>query len=258
MRIPDETLMAFADGELDGAARAAVEAAMREDPEIDKRVAEHRALRRRVEQAYAAELSEPVPERLMLAVNRAPVSSGNSVVDLNSVRDSRARASAGAPAGKWWRQPLGAIAASMIIGFGLGYGARHQSSSPLIRGAGGAVVAGADLAQALSHQLTAEQSPAAAVKIGVSFLAKTGDYCRTFSFSGAASPSGLACHHGQEWQIEALSRPIGAAENSAPYRTAGSEMPPAILKAVEDQISGEPLDPAAETAARNAEWTVSR
>jgi len=52
MTISDEILMAYADGELDAAARAAVESAMREDPQIEKRVAAHRALRRRVQAAY--------------------------------------------------------------------------------------------------------------------------------------------------------------------------------------------------------------
>jgi anti-sigma factor RsiW len=57
MTIPDETLMAYADGELDPAARAAVESAMREDPQLEKRVAQHRALRQRVRAAYSTELS---------------------------------------------------------------------------------------------------------------------------------------------------------------------------------------------------------
>ena len=58
---------AYADGELDPAARAAVESAMREDPQIEKRVAEHRLLRQRINAAYSAELSEGVPERLLTA-----------------------------------------------------------------------------------------------------------------------------------------------------------------------------------------------
>jgi anti-sigma factor RsiW len=56
MSIPDETLMAFADGELDPVTRDAVESAIREDPHLQLKVAEHRALRQRVESAYAAEL----------------------------------------------------------------------------------------------------------------------------------------------------------------------------------------------------------
>jgi hypothetical protein len=256
MRIPDETLMAFADGELDASARAAIEIAMREDPEIEKRVAEHRALRQRIEKAYAGELSEPVPERWVTAANRAPGAAGK-VVDLSSARDAKALAAATRPRKSWW-QPAGAIAASLIIGFGLGYGGWHPSSSPLVRGAGGALVASGDLARALSHQLAAEQSPAAAVRIGVSFLAKSGDYCRTFALSGASSPSGLACRRGQEWQVQTFSQGAGVAEDNAAYRAAGSEMSPAVVTAVEELISGEALDPAAEAAARSKDWTAIR
>ena len=71
MTISDEILMAYADGELDAAAREAVESAMREDPQIEKRVAAHRALRRRVQAAYSGELSEGVPERLLRAARPA-------------------------------------------------------------------------------------------------------------------------------------------------------------------------------------------
>jgi hypothetical protein len=258
MQIPDETLMAFADGELEGSARAAVEAAMREDPKIEKRVAEHRALRQRIEKAYALELSEPVPSRLLTAANTTPESAGNPVADLNVARESKARAVSAARARNSWWQPAGAIAASVIIGFGLGYGARHQPASPLVRGAEGAVVADGDLAQALSSQLSAEQSPASAVKIGVSFLAKSGDYCRTFSLSGLASPSGLACRRGREWQIQALSQAEGTAQSDSGYRTAASALSPAILKAVEERIIGEPLDATAESAARSADWKAAR
>ena len=248
MNIPDETLMAFADGELDDSASAAVEAAMREDPEVAQRVAEHRALRRRLEKAYAAELSEPIPGRLLRAANRTPGATSSTSFERS--------AQAARPAKSWWR-PMGAIAASVIIGFGLGYGGWRQTSSPLTRNARGALVARGELAQALTQQLAAEQSPTAEVKIGLSFLAKSGDYCRTFSLAGAVSPSGLACHQGQEWRIQSLSQ-SGDTGSTAAYRTAGSGMPAEILKSVEEEISGEPLDPSAESAARSAGWKRAR
>jgi hypothetical protein len=257
MTISDETLMAFADGELDGPARAAVELALRADPQLEKRVAEHRALRRRIQLAYSAELSEPVPERLLAAASRTPKMSSANVVNFQDARDAMARSAAGArPLKSWWR-PAGSIAASLIIGFGLGYGIWHQSS-PFSRSAGGALVANAQLAEALSRQLAADQSPASAVQIGISFLARSGDYCRTFSLSGTVSPAGVACHHGREWQIQTLTQSGAAGDARAPFRTAASGMSPAILKAVEEQIAGEPLDQAAESAARRKDWSSAR
>jgi anti-sigma factor RsiW len=267
MTISDETLMAFADGELDDAARAAVELALRTDPQLAKRVAEHRALRQRIQAAYSAELSEPVPERLLSAAKRRADASGTNVVNLQDARDAMARdamardaiardTARARPLKTWWR-PAGSIAASLIIGLGLGYGRWHQSA-PLTRNAGGALVASGQLAQGLSQQLAADGSAAAAVQIGISFLARSGDYCRTFVLSGAISPAGVACHHGQEWQILTLSQSAASGSATAGYRTAASEMSPAILQAVQELISGEPLDATAEAAARSKGWNSAR
>jgi anti-sigma factor RsiW len=249
--ISDETLMAYADGELNGPARAAVEIALLENPELAKRVAQHLALRQRVHLAYSSELSDPVPERLLTAAGRSAKAPADNVVNMRDARDSKARAAlASAPRKTGWR-PLGAIAASVIIGFGLGYAIRQQTSTPFVRGADGAMVAGNQLAATLSNQLTAEQGPQSSAHMGVSFLAKSGEYCRTFSLSGAVAPSGLACHHGREWRIDTLSQTDA---NTATYRTAGSALLPAVLKAVEERISGEPLDAAAEAEARKKDW----
>lgn len=125
-----------------------------------------------------------------------------------------------------------------------------------MRNAGGALVARGQLAQALSNQLAAEQSRDSAVQIGVSFRAKSGDYCRTFALSGAVSPSGLACRQGGEWQVQALTQEPGAAGDSG-YRTAGSALSGTILKSVEGQIAGEPLDQAGERAARQRRWAAA-
>jgi hypothetical protein len=255
MTISDEILMAYADGELDAASRAAVESAMREDPQIEARVAAHRTLRRKVLAAYSPELSEDVPERL-LAAARGVESARSKVVNLQDARAAMARsASRGLPLPSQWRT-AGTIAASLIAGVGLGFLMWGRTESPLMRSAGGALVARGQLAQALSNQLAAEQSRNSPVQIGVSFRAKSGDYCRTFALSGAVSPSGFACRHGGEWQVQVLAQEPGAAGDSA-YRTASSAMSGTIVKSVEEQIAGEPLDQAGERAARQRSWTAA-
>ena len=253
MTISDETLMAYADGELDAAARAALESAMQNDPQIEKRVAQHRALRLRVQAAYSTELSEALPERLLTAARRDPSQKGGNVVNLQEARAAMER---GAPraAARWpsW-QSAGALAASLVVGVVVGFLMWGRSQSPLVLGPGGALVARGPLAQALSNQLASEQSPSSAVRVEVSFLAKSGEYCRTFSLSGEASPSGLACRHGDEWQVQTLAGGPAAAGDSE-YRTAGSGLPAPILKSVEGQIAGDPLDQAGEKAARARGW----
>jgi anti-sigma factor RsiW len=249
MTISDETLMAFADGELDGTARSAVELAMREDPQIEKRIAEHRAMRQRVQAAYSAELSEEIPDRLLRAASGAGAAAQSNVGIERSA--SRAR-----PPRTRWRMPA-SMAASLIVGLGVGYFVESPLKSPLMRNAGGAMIARGPLATALSNQLAAEQSPASPVRIGLSFLAKSGDYCRTFVLSGAISPAGLACRRGVEWQVVTLTEERGAAAGESGYRTAGSGISATILNAVEGQIAGEPLDQAGERTARGRHWTAA-
>jgi hypothetical protein len=249
MTISDETLMAFADGELDGAARTAVELAMREDPQLEKRIAEHRAMRQRVSAAYAADLLEDIPDRLLAAARGGtPAALSKAVSDRNASRER--------PLRTLWRVPA-SLAAGLIVGLGVGYFVLSPVNSPLMRNAAGAMIAHGPLAAALSNQLAVEQSPASPVQIGLSFLAKSGDYCRTFVLAGATSPAGLACRRGAEWQVVTLTEERTAAAGEPGYRTAGSAVPATILMAVEDQISGEPLDQAGESAARRRNWKAA-
>jgi anti-sigma-K factor RskA len=253
MTISDETLMAYADGELDAAARAAVESAMQSDPQIEKRVAQHRALRLKVQTAYFAELSEPLPERLLMAAQGAPSRQAGNIVNLQEARAAMERsAPRAAPRRPRWHS-AGALAASLVVGVAVGFFMWGRGQSPLVLGPGGALVARGPLAQALSNQLASEQSPSSAVRVEVSFLAKSGEYCRTFLLSGEASPSGLACRHGDEWQVQTLAGGPAAAGESE-YRTAGSGLPASILKSVEGQIAGDPLDQAGEKTARARGW----
>jgi len=271
MTISEETLMAFADGELDAAGRAAVEAAMREDPEVAKRVARHRALRNRLQVAFAEELAEPVPQRLLSAVRDSSAVKASNVVNLREARAASARAAKARVAGQRagaqqtedrtsWRQ-LGSIAAGVLLGLGIGYFSWRQGEAPIERGASGALVANGQLAAALSGQLAAEQAGGSAVHINVSYLAKSGEYCRSFTLARAgatsAATSGVACKDGQQWQIQALVQgtPVQAApESGGDYRTAATAVPPVILKLIEGQIQGEPLDAAGESAVRRRGW----
>jgi hypothetical protein len=254
MSIPEETLMAYVDGELDPAARAQVEAAMRDDPQIEKYVEQQRALRAKIQHAYAADLAEAVPERLVAAAHgRGPVSDPH-VVDLGQAR----AASESKSLPLRWRQPqwrpIVSMAASLLIGIGVGFLAWRNSDSNMIQDAHGALVAGGPLAQGLSSQLAGDRSPASAVEIGLSFLAKSGDYCRTFAIVGKASSAGLACRHAQRWEVRALAQSGAVKDDGSEYRTASSSLPPAIATAVEEQISGEPLDRTGEIAAREQGW----
>jgi hypothetical protein len=253
MTVSDETLMAYADGEVDAATRAIIEAAMREDPEVRRRIAEHRALREAMQGSFSAVLDEPVPQRLIDAARGKSAAPAGNVVDLARAR--RAAAGQSAVGLRSWRPA--AMAASLLVGVALGYLGLH-SANPLVKtNSSGELLAGAVLAQALSHQLSEDRSPGLVAITGLSFRAKTGDYCRTFSLAGTHSSSGLACREGDGWKIKVLAQSPPTATNSSNFRPAASADAPAIRAAVEESIDGEPLDRAGEIAARQAGWAAT-
>jgi hypothetical protein len=142
----------------------------------------------------------------------------------------------------------------------LGYFGQRHSNAILVENAGGGLVASGVLENALSNQLGSERAPSAPVQIGLTFMAKSGDYCRTFTMTAPASPAGVACRRADGWQVQVLAQASGVVagdESAATYRTAGSGLSPVILDAVQQQIAGEPLDQNAEIAARQQGWRPS-
>jgi hypothetical protein len=249
MTYDDETLMAYADGELDEARRAAISTALEQDPELARRVAAHRALRTEVAGAFSSVIDQPVPDRLRAAAHgpasaepvRDPKPRGN-VVQFPS-RGSRA------PGAPWRAREWTAMAASLVLGGLIGWQFMARSAGDVTT-QGGALVASGDLALALDTQLASTQSDDASVRIGLTFKNKDGGYCRSF-VSRASSAAGLACHAGAGWQLaftEAIDPQAGG------VRQAASELSPSLLKAVEVRIDGGTLDAAAEKLARDAAW----
>jgi len=249
--VPDETLMAYADGEVDAATRAVIEAAMRDDPEIRRRIDEHRALRAAMQGAFSDVLDEPVPQRLIDAARGHNAAPAANVVDL-----ARARRGVGdAPGRRRTWQPA-AMAASVLLGAALGYLGWHSSNTWVKINSNGELVAGAGLAGVLSNQLSEDRSAGPVAITGLSFRAKTGDFCRTFSLTGANASSGLACRQGDGWKIKLLEQSPSAA-NSSNFRPAASGIAPAVRAVVEESIDGEPLDQAGEIAARKQGWAAT-
>jgi anti-sigma factor RsiW len=256
--ISDDILMAFADGELDEATRRMVETAERDDPDVRRRLATHRQLRARLQTAFAATLEEPVPERLLAAARKpaAPVAPSVPVAPVIRLADRRA-AKIGAAARRisisaW--PALGSLAASILVGLGLGYAVWHSPDELLKTSADGGVVAGGTLAKALSTQLAAERPPDRVATIGLSFLAKSGAYCRTFSLSSDGAGAGLACRDGERWRIHLLAPAANEGSAGSGYRTAGSNDSPQLRSLIESEIQGEPLTQDGEKAARRAGW----
>ena len=102
----------------------------------------------------------------------------------------------------------------------------------------------------------------AAVHLGERLIAH-GDYCRTFSWGARGEASaGLACRSGTAtsassgpgWELRTLARNAAGSQPSGPMRMAGSSLPEPVLRAVEAEIAGAPLDAQAERAALQSGW----
>ena len=223
MTVPELEWMAYVDGELDAAAAARVEAAMRADPELAARVAAQQRLRAQLQQAYAPVLEEPVPRRLSKAAART------------------ARPGTSMPA---WM----AAAASLALGVLLVGWWQARPGQPL-RFADGDLVANASLADALDRGLAAD-ARARQVSVGLSFRSRAGNYCRSFAIPGQ-SLAGLACRSDAGWRVVALGEDLA---QGSELRQASSALPPAVLAEIDARLQGEPLDAAAERQARDAGW----
>lgn len=266
MKFSDETLMAYADGELDAETRRAVEQAMATDPRIAQQIARHRGLQASLRNAFGGVLTEAVPDRLLVTARTAPagdesspVSSGTidptSTADESKVSsiDAARAARADKPKRHWSWPEWGAMAASLLLGLLI-------ARSPLLDGPGdsivaqnGRILASGALAAALTEQPGGARLEGSPIRIGLSFRAKSGSYCRTFTVDDQAALAGLACRESNAWRLQALARnePNGT---TTEYRMAGTAVPPIILQAVQDTIEGDALDAAGEAAARKQGW----
>jgi hypothetical protein len=244
MTYDDETLMAYVDGELDGARRAEIEAALGRDPELARRVAEHRALRARLSDAFEPVLRQPVPAQLEKLAR-----GGSRAAPRGNVVPFPAKASP--PAGTRWRgREWTAIAASLVLGVFLSW--RFLAPQPgAFDSADGALVAAGELATALETRLASES--AGSVNIGMSFKTDDGAYCRSFMLRESAT-AGFACRENGRWEIPMLQS--SGRIPGGDLRPAGAEIPPAILEAIEARLAGEPLDAEAERNARDARWAT--
>jgi hypothetical protein len=246
MNVSDELLMAYVDDELDATTRARIEAAVAADPLLATRVAQQRALRDRLRNAFDGALNEPVPERLLALGNVAP-----SVRNVAAPTE-RARPRSRAPA--WF-----ALAASLVVGVLIGQRLDFGpgSAAPIVVRGSGPVARGI-LAAALTKQLASEQGPGDNVQIGLSFRARTGEYCRTFSVRDGRVSAGVACRAGNEWQVRLLESTAPVPGSSGSMRQAGTTIPDSVRQAVESRIDGEPLDRTQEARARAAGWERTR
>ena len=243
MTYDDETLMAYADGELDATRSAQIEAAMATDPALAHRVEQQRALRERLAGAFAKVLDQPVPADLETAARGGAQPQSGKVLQF-PVRAARAAV------GPWRAREWAAMAASLFIGMLLSWRFLAPGDSGVVVAGKDALVARGELALALDRQLASEQQGQEEVLIGLTFKARDGNYCRSFVMR-ATRTAGLACRVGSEWQIPATDSSVLA---QGGMQQAASALPTSILRIIEARMEGAALDIEGERDAQLGAW----
>jgi hypothetical protein len=185
-------------------------------------------LRQTLADSFSGVLNEETPLRLA----KATAQPAGQVIDLGARRNAR-----------WSVREWGAMAASLAAGWVIAAGL-FMSNAPSLRVNSEGVVASGVLARALDNQLAADG--AGAVRVGLSFRAQDGEYCRTFSLP-ENDVGGLACREADDWRVLVTAREEGGGE----VRMASA---PIVMDVVDQIIAGETLDAAAEREARDRGW----
>lgn len=237
----DDEVNAFVDGELDTETAARFAAQVRQDLALAKRVARQRGLRSRLGAAFNPVLAEPVPERLLQAMQ----GESSAATPIGKARRAGQRTT---PGPVWWS----AAAASVLLAVLLGTRLPRGDDASLVADESG-LLAGGVLASALGERISAEGSAAEGVLISLSFRAGDGRYCRTFSLDTGVD--GLACRDPQGWRIEATGRsPAARTGTDDEYRQASSQLSPAVLAAISRWQAGDALTREQERAVRDNGW----
>jgi hypothetical protein len=201
---PDETLVAFADGELDAATEATLKAALDGDPVLAKRVATVRETRDVLKAALGPVAQEAVPHHL----TRFVMSNGIAPVEPRAIPRRGA---------SQFALPMAAALTFLLAGVG-GYWIGARISSPLEGGMLAAVAAAEpELIRTLA---TAPDGTSRAwsggrlsgdITLRASYRTRAG-ICRSFSIGAGAEAAigGVACLGPSGWQT----RVVGVARSS--------------------------------------------
>lgn len=237
--IPDEDVIAFVDGQLDGDALFAFQALLANEPALAERVAAHRWMARQVTAAYGPPPHDKEDDGLIarLGLSHKPV---RALPDVHPFTSRRTRIRIAA---------VTALAASIALAIIAGPTAL-SSTSTLVRAPDGQPIASGMLAASLSNQLAGEPGK---VRIGLSFRTDKG-ICRTFRSDRGVS--GIGCREGDHWLVPMMmtENPQTGPASSTAYRLASGDFSPAVMAEVDRRIRGEPLSPAEESRLRRRDW----
>lgn len=191
----DETLMAFADGELDEAQSLALEEALANDEALAERLAVFLDSRRLVGDALKPLIDEPVPEALLASVRKMAEEAQRKGAPQENVVSFRPKPQQPVmqPTARGWLMPVAACLVAVVtgvIGFTLG---RMDPSK---------MDAGAEIASALDREASGQDVTlsGAVLHVVASFRDERGELCREYELKRPASSTlTVACRQDGAW-----------------------------------------------------------
>jgi anti-sigma-K factor RskA len=231
----DETLMAFADGELEEAQSLALEEALAHDEALAQRLAVFLDSRRLVGDTLKPLIDEPVPEALRASVHRMVEEAKRQTPPQDSIVSFRPKRQ---PTTWRWLMPMAASLVAVVagvIGFSLG---RMAPSTPGV---------GVEIAAALDREASGRDvtlaAPSTVLRVVASFRDERGELCREYELKQPESSTlTIACRQNGAWATRlALTTP--RADGYVP--ASSQETIDAYLSSIE---AGAPLSPEEERA----------
>lgn len=267
--VPDEMLMAYADGELTPEETTALEQLLRQDAALRARLEPFLRTGRHLSNAFAPVLREPVPSRLIAAIQRAPRAhrASATALPLAGLRETLAAAAAAVfPSGLSPAMAAG-MAALVMVGAAGGWIAGRTTGGPsMIAEARYGLLASGPLAHALeanpSHVASDPDGRGTSVVPVLSFKTAGNSVCREYRIQTGGTRrdfAGLACRNRDgNWRValhvETAKQPPTSPD--APYVTSTGEGVPAVDAFVNRIIAGESFDDSVEGALLKNGWNV--
>ncbi len=257
-KFDDETLMAFADGELDEETRQAVEKALDSDEDLAQRVSVFRQTATLSKQALEPILHQPVPEALRASITKMmeetaePVTEAAEPANETVVPFKPPPAKAPPRRVTSWIAPL-AASITLIVGGLAGYLVGQQTGSEDTGGLTAARFDQPGLTQALQTVASGQEitldSTGDRLRVIASYLDADDGLCREFEIDQPDRTTfvSVACHAGSSWNVQFTV--AAASQSDSGYAPASSlEALDAYLQAVG---AGEVLSEEAEQQALN-------
>jgi len=268
--LSDETLMAYADGELTNVERVRVEAELSRNASYRARLEAFKVTRRAVANLYLEPLAEPAPEHLVrLVLGSSMAAALPGAANSRQPLIDRIQAWLLQSVVPGWGVAIACVGA-VIVGFGAARWLDDSSghlpgpSRPLLAFDDGRLIAQGALHRLLESEPSGRQlganatnEPAERLRVRLTFSSHEREYCRQYEIAlrDGQAFAGIGCRKSDAtWHVR-MHAPIGIrAGSDVAMVPAGSESNAAIAAVIDNMIDGDALGPSDELQLLQGSW----